>query len=240
MSKACWISLMSSTSTPPFCMPANSSHSLPKPQLPTFLPASCAGCGDALVLERDLRGRAALEDLGDVGDLGALLDRAEHLRHPGDRVVHVAGRQHVLRHDVRPALDDLDVEALLFVVALVDRRVVAGELRLRHPLQLQLDLDRLGRLALADCRWPPVPRRPPPPHPASTSSAALRPRPQRLPRPSAHLIPSQSCPVISETADAGWTTSPGPTLRRRTPDRAGSSRARTPRPAGSCCSRPPR
>ena len=43
MSNACWISEMSLTSTPLFCIPANSSHSLPKPQLPTFLPASCAG-----------------------------------------------------------------------------------------------------------------------------------------------------------------------------------------------------
>ena len=43
MSKACWISSMSLTLTPLFCMPANSSHSLPKPQLPTFLPFNWAG-----------------------------------------------------------------------------------------------------------------------------------------------------------------------------------------------------
>ncbi len=34
---------MSLTLTPFFCIPANSSHSLPKPQLPTFLPLNWAG-----------------------------------------------------------------------------------------------------------------------------------------------------------------------------------------------------
>ena len=34
---------MSSRVTPSCCMPAKSSHSLPKPQLPTFLPAKSAG-----------------------------------------------------------------------------------------------------------------------------------------------------------------------------------------------------
>ena len=75
--------------------------------------------------------------------------------HPGDRVVDVTGRQHVLRHDVRPALDDLHVQALVLVVALVDRGVVAGELRLGHPLQLQLDLSAPPPEP-PRCRWPPV------------------------------------------------------------------------------------
>ena len=34
---------MSSMPTPACCMPAKSSHSLPKPQLPTFLPSRSAG-----------------------------------------------------------------------------------------------------------------------------------------------------------------------------------------------------
>ena len=71
--------------------------------------------------------------------LAPFSDRAQHLGHPGDRVVDVAGGEDVLRHDVRAAAHDLDVEALVLVVAFVDRRVVAGELRLRDPLQLQLD-----------------------------------------------------------------------------------------------------
>ena len=37
----------------------------------------------------------------------------------------------------------VDVEALVLVVPLLERRVVAGELRLRHPLELQRDLVEL-------------------------------------------------------------------------------------------------
>ena len=70
----------------------------------------------------------------------------ERLRHPRDGEVGVAVGEHLLRHDVDRALEDLDVEALLLVEALLDGRVVAGELRLRHPLQLQLD--GLRRVAL--------------------------------------------------------------------------------------------
>ena len=43
MSNACCTSEMSLRFTPLFCIPANNSHSLPKPQLPTFLPPSSAG-----------------------------------------------------------------------------------------------------------------------------------------------------------------------------------------------------
>ena len=59
--------------------------------------------------------------------------------------VDVARHEGVLRNDVAARGDDLDVvEALLLEVALVERHVVAGELRLRQPLQLELDRgDRL-------------------------------------------------------------------------------------------------
>ena len=44
MSNCCWTSVTSlAGSSPAFVMPANSSNSLPKPQLPTFLPLSAAG-----------------------------------------------------------------------------------------------------------------------------------------------------------------------------------------------------
>ena len=57
--------------------------------------------------------------------------------HPGDGEVGLPVRQHLLRHDVDAALQDLDVQAVLVVEPLVDRRQVAGELRLDEPLQLQ-------------------------------------------------------------------------------------------------------
>jgi hypothetical protein len=47
--------------------------------------------------------------------------------------------EHGLRHDVDAALEQLHVEALLLVEALVDGGDVAGELGLVEPLQLQLD-----------------------------------------------------------------------------------------------------
>jgi hypothetical protein len=56
----------------------------------------------------------------DVGDAGALLAGGERLGHPGDRVVGLALGQHGLRHDVDAALEQLHVEALLLVEALID------------------------------------------------------------------------------------------------------------------------
>ena len=120
---------------------AKISHSLPKPHEPMRLPSKSATRLDAVAGPRDLQGARLLEDLRDVGQLDAGgLEGAEHLRHPGDREVDVAGDEGILRHDVAAGGDDLDVvEALLLEVALVERDVVAGELRLRQPLQLQLD-----------------------------------------------------------------------------------------------------
>ena len=50
-------------------------------------------------------------------------------------------------------LDQRHVQALVLEVALVLRRVVAGELRLGHPLQLQLD--GIGRVAEIGAALPP-------------------------------------------------------------------------------------
>ena len=105
---------------------------------------SCRRCGrrgprarDLGVGEGHLQRAAALEDLPDVGDVGALLDRDQRLGHPGDREVRPAGVQDGLRDDVDAALEDRDVQPGVLVEALVDRREVAGELRLGEPLQLQ-------------------------------------------------------------------------------------------------------
>jgi hypothetical protein len=43
MSNCCCTSVTSDGAIPAFVMPANSSNSLPKPQLPTFLPRRSAG-----------------------------------------------------------------------------------------------------------------------------------------------------------------------------------------------------
>ena len=143
MSNCCCTSVTSfAGSSPASVIPANSSYSLPKPQLPTFLPRRSAGAADRLVLEGHLQRAGPLEDLADVGDLRALLAGGERLRHPGDRVVGLALGEHGLRHDVDAALEDLDVEALVAEEALVDGGEVAGELGLGDPLQLQLHLGR--------------------------------------------------------------------------------------------------
>jgi hypothetical protein len=123
---------------------------LPKPQLPIFLPAKSAGDVMPLVGERHLERAGALVDLGDVHDVRPGLPARERLRHPREREVDLAVGELCLRDDLDAALDDLDVEAHALVEALVDRRVVAGELGLDEPLQLQLD--RIGRLALGRLR----------------------------------------------------------------------------------------
>ena len=58
----------------------------------------------------------------DLGDLRALLPRGQRLGHPGDREVRLALGEDGLRHDVHAALEDLHVEALVRVEALVARR----------------------------------------------------------------------------------------------------------------------
>ena len=98
-------------------------------------------------------GAGALEDLGDVDEVGARLPRLEDLRDPRDRELGAVGRRaDLLRDDGRPAVDELDLEVLVLVEALLVRGEVAGELRLRRPLELQADLRRLGRRRRRDAR----------------------------------------------------------------------------------------
>ena len=102
---------------------------------------------DSCIGEAHLQGSGALVDLGDVGDVGTGFAAGERLGHPREREVDVAVRELRLRHDLDAALDDADVEAHVVVEALVLGGVVAGELGLGEPLQLQAD--RLWRLAVA-------------------------------------------------------------------------------------------
>ncbi|CAB4747593.1 unannotated protein [freshwater metagenome] len=97
------------------------------------------GGRDVLVLEAHGQGSRTLEDLGDVDDVRAGFTTGEGLGDPRDSEVRVAVGEHGLGRDVDSALEDRDVEALCLVEALVERGVVAGELGLGDPLQLQLD-----------------------------------------------------------------------------------------------------
>src|SRR4051812_33586413 len=85
----CWYCVVLS---PPFSRPGVSpqfllrptvtSYSLPKPHAPTFLPASLQMSSSPVSLGHG-QGAGALEDLGDVDEVGAGLAGLEDLRHPG-------------------------------------------------------------------------------------------------------------------------------------------------------------
>ena len=81
-----------------------------------------------------------LERLGDVDHRRALLARRQRRRHPVDDDVGAAARQHLLGRDVRAAGLDRHVEPFVLVEALVLGDVIAGELRLRDPFELQRHL----------------------------------------------------------------------------------------------------
>ena len=128
-------------SRPSAAIAAKISHSLPKPHEPMRLPSKSA----TLSTPSPAHDTCSVPDFWNTCAMSVSstpdgLEGAEHLRNPGDGEVDVARDEGVLRHDVAARGDDLDrVEALLLEVALVERHVVAGELRLRQPLELQLD-----------------------------------------------------------------------------------------------------
>ena len=129
---------------PFFVRAAKSSGWLPQHQTPTFLPCHLRDRVDPGVLPGQLGHPGAREDLRDRDDLAALLPRREQVRQPVEAELGPSARDDNLRGDVRAADLERDVEPGLLVVALLDGRVVAGELRLRHPLQLQRDVGELG------------------------------------------------------------------------------------------------
>ncbi len=93
--------------------------------------------GHAGFLEAGQHHARALVGLGDVDHRRALLARGERRGHPVDHHVGAAAHQHLHRRHVRPARLDRDVQVFLIVEALVERHVVAGKLRLRHPFELE-------------------------------------------------------------------------------------------------------
>ena len=149
MSKFCLMMFSLVGSSPALVSPANSSGSLPPSQLPIFLPAIVAGLVMLAALNDAIRVPGALEDLGDRDEVRAALARLEHVRQPGGPDVGAAGRHDLDVVDVRAAEQQRDVEPGVPVVALVDRGVVARELRLGDPLELELDRRQDGERCAA-------------------------------------------------------------------------------------------
>ena len=77
--------------------------------------------------------------LGDVDDVQPLLPRGEGGGHPVHHHIRAAAGQHLVRVHIRPAGLDGDVQPVGFVKALGRGDVIAGELRLRDPFELQGD-----------------------------------------------------------------------------------------------------
>jgi hypothetical protein len=82
----------------------------------------------------------AVEDLRDVDQRHARSRAASCVGHPVDDRIGLVAGQHLHRRDIGAAGLDRDVEAFGLVVALRRGDVVAGELRLRHPLHLHGEL----------------------------------------------------------------------------------------------------
>ena len=87
--------------------------------------------------------------------LAALLAGRVEVREPVETEVGLLADHDGLGGDARPADLDLHVEACVLVVPLRERCVVAGELRLRHPLQLQRHLRQLLLFRRGRGRRPP-------------------------------------------------------------------------------------
>ena len=81
-----------------------------------------------------------LEGLRDVDQGLAFFARGEGGGHPVDDHIGAAARDHLFGRDVGPAWLDGDVEPLVLVEALVLGDVIARELGLRHPFELQRHL----------------------------------------------------------------------------------------------------
>ena len=106
----------------------------------------------------------------------ALVACRQEARQPVDAELRLTGGDDLLRDDVRAAVLQRHVEPGRLVEALQARRVVAGELRLRNPLELQGDLRQLRALVRSrrrarhrrdrdegeSCQDPPLPHPPTP------------------------------------------------------------------------------
>ena len=104
------------------------------------LPGQVGRAVDARIGPRDLKRARTLEYLRHVDDVHATLTRHQRLGHPGHGEVHRSGGQLLLRSDVHTALVDGHIQAVTLVDPIIQGGVVAGELGLGDPLQLQRHL----------------------------------------------------------------------------------------------------
>ncbi len=133
--------------------PAVTSNSLPKSQTPTFLPAN-------LQMSSSPESFQATDRVPERWKIWAMSTRSE----PASRASSTFGTHEIVNSGpsgaeptccgttVGPPSTNSTVEVLVLVEALLVRREVAGELRLRRPLELQADLGRLSRRRRRDAR----------------------------------------------------------------------------------------
>ena len=95
--------------------------------------------GDAGVLPAGQHQSRRLERLRDVDDRQTLFACRQGGRHPVQHGIGATACQHLWRCDVWPAGQDRHVQPFFLVIALLQRHVIACELCLRDPLQLQRD-----------------------------------------------------------------------------------------------------
>src|SRR5688572_1671960 len=85
----------------------------------------------------NLEGATALEDLSNVDQISPLFTRGQHLWHPGNPELSLAGGNDLLRHNIHCAFQNSNIQAELFIETLGLGRIVAGKLRLSDPLELE-------------------------------------------------------------------------------------------------------
>ena len=92
----------------------------------------------------NLKGTTALEDLSNVDQISPLFARGQHLWHPGNPELSLAGGNYLLRHNIYCAFQNSNIQAELFIETLGLGRIVAGKLRLGDPLELETDRGQFG------------------------------------------------------------------------------------------------
>ena len=199
-----------------------------------LLPAQVRDLTEPGVLPRDLRHSRPREDLGDVDDVVPLVARRQQVVQPVDAELRLSAEHDLLRDDVGPADADGHVEPFVLVVPLLLRGVVAGELGLRHPLELERDVVDLAAAAATPSSPPPQPtiatppRRPRAARQSARSVSAFRLPPCQCAVQPSHLRPAprtDGCQLItsrSTSATAAYSTIPK-TLASTIPAQASSN-----------------
>ena len=134
----------SSALMPSFASMPFSTWLAPVNQVVTVLPLKSCSVFDRPVLAGDEDERRDLMRDADADDRQALVARREHAVGAAGQAERIgAGRDQIFGQQIGAAGIDGEIDAFGLVVALCQRDVEAGELRLRQPLQTQA---RLGEL----------------------------------------------------------------------------------------------